>query len=157
MPSSACLPLGARGPVSAMEKPILMGSWASVGASVGAAHRAAVRAARANRLAAPPGARSRNSFGIASPPGFATILPALYAGADAEANSASGRARAPVWELAHSSAPTPAPTFSAWRQRAIAKAAAAGQALARSPQECQFRQKQRPRRAASDGSVALSP
>src|SRR5215468_9604687 len=83
MPSSACLPLGASGPVSAMEKPILMGSWASVGA----AHRAIVRAARATRLAAaPPGARSRNRFGISSPPGFARILPALYAGADAEAN-----------------------------------------------------------------------
>src|SRR5262245_23343603 len=99
MPSSACLPLGANGPVSAMEKPILMGSWASVGP----ANRAAVRAARPNRLAAvPPDARSRNGLDIRPPPGFQRFLPALYAGACAKAKRRLALSAAAVWELAHS-------------------------------------------------------
>src|SRR6266540_4475343 len=44
MPSSACLPLGASGPVSAIEKPILIGSpvgaWALAGLQTAAASAA---------------------------------------------------------------------------------------------------------------------
>src|SRR5262245_43561045 len=46
MPSSACLPLGANGPVNDMEKPILIGSPAGVWAWTGAVQAATARAAR---------------------------------------------------------------------------------------------------------------
>src|SRR5215470_5867734 len=45
-PSSACLPLAASGPVSAMEKPILIGSPAGAWALAGVRNRATAAVAR---------------------------------------------------------------------------------------------------------------
>src|SRR5215510_13987476 len=98
MPTSACLPLGASGPVSAMEKPILMGSWARVGA----AKRAAVRAATANSLAAAPAdARRHNRFGISSPPGFQRFGGTLRGSRRRSQEALSVAAPHRFWEAAH--------------------------------------------------------